>query len=533
MTEPLIEPGPSPDERKRRAFTRWSVRVAVLVVLAGIVLAVWHPWRRGDPLAAFADIRFIDSVAVLSIENRTGDTAMAHLCAGITDEIVGRLKRVGLIKVSDPYSVQQLVALELTAGQLADSLGVEKLVLGSLYATADGVRLNMRVSKGATGELLSTRRYDWNADYRLETAPNLAQAFVDDYVDAIPLTTVPAQPPPTAYSPGHEAYLIGRASLGRRTAAGLARARAAFNEALALDSAYADAYAGLSNVYALSLAYRYQIGVDGYRAAAMALAAANRAIELDPELAAGYTARGYLASRSFAPVAQVASDCRRAIDLEPSEADVLSWCARVLSQRGDIEAAFRASRQAIALDPQNAGRRLALAYDALSLERYDRAAAEAHLAGELEPELMLPRAIEARAHLLARRSERCVAMDLGPHAGLRATCLYDLGRREQASAIVDSLLAALAAGALEDTIFTDVIRAEDLAVYYAWIGDPVESLRWVRRAYELSPSGVEPRVLESALFGRVREDPRFSREVERIRAGIWDRVRRESEALTN
>ncbi len=97
---------------------------------------------------------------------------------------------------------------------------------------------------------------------------------------------------------------------------------------------------------------------------------------------------------------------------------------------------------------------------------------------------------------------------------------------------MDSLAAALEAGTLEDTVFTAVIRAEDLAVHYAWAGDPAKSLDWVRRAYRMSPSGVEPRVLESALFDRPRQDPRFSREVERIRAGIWDRVRRESEAIT-
>ncbi|UCC74652.1 MAG: hypothetical protein JSV86_08920 [Gemmatimonadota bacterium] len=507
--------------------------IAAPVVLAGAVLVVWHPWRQDDPLAAFANLRFIDSVAVLPIENRTGDPAMEHLCAGVTDEIVARLKRLGSIKASDPYSVERLLALELTARQLADSLGVEKLVSGALYATADGIRLNMRVSNGGTGEALSTWRYEWVADHRFETALNLAQSFVDDYVDAIPLVTVPAGGPSVAHSVGHEAYLIGRAALGRRTAAGLARARVAFGEALALDSAYADAYAGLSNVYALSLAYRYRIGVDGngYRAAGLALIMANRAIALDPELASGFTARGYLASRSFAPVEQVASDCRRAIDLEPSAADVLSWCARVLGQRGDVDAAWRAAEQAIALDPQNAGRRLALAYDALALGRYERAAAEAHLAGELEPELTLPRAIEARAHLLAGRAERCVAMGLGPHAGLRATCLYELGHREEAAATIDSLVAALEAGTLEDTVFTDVIRTEDLATYYAWVGDPAESLRWVRRAYELSPSGVEPRVLESVIFDRVRQDARFSREVERIRAGIWARVQLEARGL--
>jgi TolB-like protein len=503
-----------------------------LLVLAIVLVVVWRPWRRPDPLAAFANLRFIDSVAVLPIENRTGDDVMAHLSAGITDEIVGRLKQLGAIKVSDPYSVERLLALELTARQLADSLGVEKLVYGALYSTTDGIRLNLRVSSGASGETLSTWRYEWNADYRFDAALNLAQAFVDDYADAIPLIAVPAAAPATTHSPGHEAYLIGRASLGRRTAAGLARARTAFRAALALDSAYADAYAGLSNVYALSLAYRYKIGVDGdgYRSAGLALAMANRAIELDPDLADGYTARGYLASRSFAPVGQVASDCRRAIDLEPSAADVLSWCARVLNQRGDVDAAIHAAEQAIALDPQNAGRRLALAYDALARGLYDRAADEANLAGELQPELMLPRAIEARAHLLAGRAARCAEIELGPHAGLRATCLHELGQQEEASAIIDSLAAAVVSGTMGDAVFTDVIRAEDLATYYAWVGNPEAALEWVRRAYNMSPSGVEPRVLESALFDRAQADDTFRREVDRIRAGIWERVQRESEA---
>ncbi len=502
---------------------------AVIMIVA-VTLVLWRPWSQRDPLEAFADISFIDSVAVLPIESRADDPRLQNLSAGITDEIVGRLKRVGLIKVSDPYSVQRLLGLQLTARQLADSLRVEKLVSGSLYETADGVRLNMRVSHGGSGQILSTGRYDWHSDYRYETALNIAQSFVDDYVASIPLTTVPASGPPAALSPGHEAYLVGRAALGRRTAAGLARARSAFSEALALDSTYTDAYAGLSSVYALSLAYRYRIGVDGYRAAGLALTLANRAVQLDPKHAAGYTARGYLASRSFAPVTQVAADCRRAIDLEPSAADVLSWCARVLNQRGEVEAAFRAAEQAIALDPQNAGRRLALAYDALSLGRYDRAASEAHLAGELEPELMLPRAIEARAHLLAGRSDRCLAMELGPHAGIRAACLHASGQPREAAAIADSLAAALRAGRWHDPVFTEVIPAEDLATYYAWTGDAARALEWTRRAYDLSPSGVEPRVLESALYDRVRNDPRFGGEVERIRSEIWDRVRRASAA---
>ena len=77
-------------------------------------------------------------------------------------------------------------------------------------------------------------------------------------------------------------------------------------------------------------------------------------------------------------------------------------------------------------------------------------------------------------------------------------------------------------------IDTEVIPVEDLATYYGWVGDAEKSLEWVLRAYELSPSGVEPRVIESALFERVREDPRFRRGVDRVRSGIWDRVRAQS-----
>ena len=526
MSDTSSSPSDSKAVGKRR---RLYGAAGGVVVVAGLAVTLWHPWQRPDPLAAFANVRFIDSVAVLTIENRTGDPAMEHLSAGLAEEVVGRLKGVGVIKVSDPYSVQTLTALELTTRQLADSLGVERLILGSLYRTANGVRLNMRVSNGATGDIVSTRWYEWNSSDGMDTAYNLAQLFVEDYVAAMPLVEVPGWTQPTAHSPGHESYLVGKTWLGRRTAEGLSRAHAAFAKAIAEDSAYADAYSGLSNVYALTLAYRYRIGIDGYRAAGLALALADRAIKIDPNRSAGYAARGYIASRSFAPVGQVASDCRRAIDLEPGAADILSWCARVLNQRGETDAAFRVAEQAITMDPQNAGRRLALAYDALALGLYDRAVGEAHLAGQLEPDLMLPRAIEARAHLLAGRAKRCAGMELGPHAGIRAMCLHELNRREAARAIVDSLVAGLGNATIPDRIFTDVVRVEDLATYYAWIGDADASLEWVARAFQLSPSGVEPRVLESALFEHVRDDPRFKREVESIRSGIWERVRRESQ----
>ncbi len=86
-------------------------------------------------------------------------------------------------------------------------------------------------------------------------------------------------------------------------------------------------------------------------------------------------------------------------------------------------------------------------------------------------------------------------------------------------------------GTTHDMTFTDVVRAEDLASYFARTGDAREALRWARHAYELSPTGIEVRVLESELFDRVRDDPVFSREIGRIRDAIWDRVQQAASNL--
>jgi hypothetical protein len=100
-----------------------------------------------------------------------------------------------------------------------------------------------------------------------------------------------------------------------------------------------------------------------------------------------------------------------------------------------------------------------------------------------------------------------------------------MGRVEEAAAIVDSVRAALETGTIEDEVFNEVVRLSDLAVHYAWLGDPAESLRWLERAYQRSPSGVDTRVLDSPLFDRVRHLGGFEQRVERIQSRVWGRVR--------
>ncbi|MGD8496858.1 MAG: hypothetical protein PVF05_11760 [Gemmatimonadales bacterium] len=522
----LESPAPAEDSRADAAARpRWRLRlwhgVVAAVVLAGVYLL-----RPRSPVAeslAAPVVAFVDSVAILPIENHTGDSAFAELVAATRDLMVGRLLSVGSVKVTDAFSSRRYAELPITPRQMADSMGVEKMVYASLYDAP--LRLRLSVNDGESSTPLWTAEYTPDMSDPSGLAAFFADSFAAEYLQhsAARATARPEVAERSAEDSGLSAR--GWDALGERTAAGLAEAREAFAEAIAADSMDARAYAGLSEAHSLSLAYRYATGNTGYRDAGLALAYANRAIELDSTVVQGYEARIYVATRSSAPLEEVIPDCRQALTRAPASPAANSWCGRVFNQQGDDEVALETMRRAIDSDPRNAGRRLALAYSALKQGEVDLAIEQADEAGRLEPTLMLSRAIEARALLLAGRTADCLRMELGPHAGIRAACLHEAGRPAEARAIVDSLEAAIRADALDDSTYTAVVRAEDLATYYAWIGDADGATEWAITAYTMSPLGVEMRVVESPLFDRVRDDGRFSREVVRMRNRVWSHVK--------
>ena len=196
-------------------------------------------------------------------------------------------------------------------------------------------------------------------------------------------------------------------------------------------------------------------------------------------------------------------------------------------REGYFEQALAEAQRAVQLDPLSPARRTGLAYEALRARDYGLAIDQARTARSYGEEVILPRAIQALALLLSGRAEECLELGLGPHAGIRAMCLHDLGRVDQAEAIIGSLRATVQAGEQAHSDFTNVIPAGDLAAYLAWTGSPDRALPWVHRAFALSPSGIDPRVLESGVFVLLLADGQMRREVSEIRDRIWIRVQRE------
>jgi serine/threonine-protein kinase len=504
------------NSRRRRTLLGTGILAVVLLVL------LMRSARSPDTARAASP--YADSVAVMPCDNLTGDTSYLHLALGITDEVITHLSQVRELKVSGRHSVTVAKAGSLPIPELSRSLGVGYVLQCAIHVFGEQLRVTAQLLD-RSGAGMMAQSYEADLATGFEAHDRLAGAITDDVTSQLGVTNDVVLLSHREHREGHANFLAGTAALARRTPTGLRRAIEQLELAIEIDPDYAAAYAALSQAYALAITYRYDVGLGGYDMAGRALSLAQRAIVLDSMLAEGYAARGYLRAIALAPPGDAAQDFERARGLQPNAPNVPSWMSRVYADRGQRERAFGAAQRAVDLDPRHAGRRIGVAYLALHLRRYDLAIAEARMARQLEPELMLPAAIEARALLLDGDPASCLQVPLGPHQVVRAMCLAAMGREAEAARIVDSVTAALSrpeSQPLGD--YTEVLVAEDLACYFAYAGDAQAALNWLSRAYSDSPTGVEVRVFESELFDAVRDDELFQRVARQIRAGIWSQV---------
>src|SRR5256712_150917 len=505
-------------------------RMVVAASLAGAValaaLAVlWHPWRR--PARAALAMADVASVAVLPFENLTGSPNDLYLSDGMTEEVIGQLAQVPGLKVISRTSTEALKGAHLTLRQIADTLGVRHILEGSVRHAGNRIRVAVDLIDATTDAHVWASRYDRDLTDLFGVQDEIARHVADSLVSAVGIRRALSRLPRTVHPGAYEAYLIGRSLMYRRTREGLRGAREQFERAIAQDSAYAPAYAGLASVYQLWVVYAYS-GVDLYEADGRAVAMANRAIVLDSDLAEGYAARGRAMMGAWAPAQGIAADFKRALELRPNSPDVHQWYAGFLARQGRYDEGLAEAERAVALDPVAPGVRIAFSQAALAGRRYEVAEREAAGAVALEPSLVAARMYQALGDLLSGKPDRCALASLGAYVGVRAMCLHSLGRVREATQIADSLRAAFKAGTASDSSFSPVVVTRGLAEYSAWTGSAEESLAWLERAYAISPEGEDWRIIASALYDKVRNDPRFTAGLQRARTQIYDRVRRAS-----
>lgn len=496
-----------------------------LLILAAAALLLWRPWSRAAGAATSAGRT--TSVAVLPPEYFRPDSAVAATLANLVDHISNDLSRVEGLKVVNYMSVGALLRRGTATPPLKEmgkALGVENFILFVPGRSTRGTELSVQLINAATQAQLWVTRY----------TPDSANFddINDDVVSRVThaLLGQGAPLPAEAHSArarragAHGDYLAGQRALRRRTPEGVSEAIRFFESAIRLDSTHAEAIGRLATALALQLSYGYRTTLPSYPTAARALVLAERAMRLEPRRGDPVAFRAYIEYLAFAPLAAVRADFERAIRMRPSEADVAGWHALMLLREEKLEESLAESRRALELDPLSSARHLTYALAALGARRYGVARLEARRASEMEPTLRRARQVEALAMLLQDRGALCITMELAPYAGVKAMRLRAAGRDTESRVMVDSLRAVAALDGETDAVYSDVVPAQELATYYAWIGNAEESLKYLRLAFRRSPVGFDQRIVQSGVFDRVRETPGFSEELSRLQDAAWPRV---------
>jgi len=341
-------------QARRQRLLLWLS--AILLVLLLLAIGSWV-WTRRAALTSAYKISAAGisekSIAVLPLENLSEEKENAYFADGIQDDLLSNLSKIKDLKVISRTSVTQYKAgITRNLKEIAQQLGVSKVVEGSVRRSGHHVRVSVQLI-----DALTDRRI-WSENYDRTLADSLAMQgeLATEIAASVGATLTPqekarVQAQPTNNAEAYDAYLRGRAItlLAMSERPNLERAVRSYEEAVKLDPNFALAWVYISR--AQSIYYR---NVDPSPAQlATAKDALDRALALDPNLPEAHLARGYYRFQVERDLPGALSEFQKAEQGLPNNADVFTAISMIQRRRGHSDEAIEAARRAVGLDPRN------------------------------------------------------------------------------------------------------------------------------------------------------------------------------------
>ena len=260
----------------------------------------------------------IESIAVLPFANLGGDPEQDYFCEGLAEEILNALTRVPGLRVTARTSSFAFRGKEHDIRRIGHMLNVKAILEGSIRYSGNLIRITVQLIDAGSGYHLWSESYDREMTGVFAVQEEIAQAIARLLKVKLGATRAgPLVRRGTENQHAHNACLEGRHYTLLLTAAGMARGRACYQRAIALDPLYADAYAGLAEHHYILAFYLHTRPREVLPAA---LAAAERALEIDLYCAAAYSIRGSLRVVYQYDWTGALEDLTRALELNPSDA---------------------------------------------------------------------------------------------------------------------------------------------------------------------------------------------------------------------
>jgi TolB-like protein/Tfp pilus assembly protein PilF len=493
----VLAPEPS---GARRSSGRPLLLYGAIVAAALLALGYFGFERRNQSTLATPTA----SIAVLPLANESGEPSQQYFSDGISEDLISALGQFPGLKVIGRSSSSQFRDSKEDSRSIGAKLGVARLLEGSVRKSGDTIRVSAELVDTADGSMQWSEQYDRPYQDLFALQDEITHAVASALrTKLLPGEHAVAQSdrPPSGSLEAYNALLQGRFYASHGTEPELRKAVEFFTQATQLDPHYALAWSVLSQSWN-TLGGRFLEGAPMQAARANARAAAERARELSPELAAVHVALGSVLLTEFDWRGSEA-EYRRALALVPGDVDALFSFARLQATFGQPERAVELTRQALATDPLRAVWYSWLAGYLSGLNRLDEAERTIRRAIELQPG-----AAVSHERLTIIEVQRGDAQ-----AALAAAQQEPAGSWQRSALALATQIGSdrkVADAALRRLVEEDAGgSAYQIAQVYALRNDARATFEWLDRAWSNRDSGILYLRFDP-LIARFKDDPRFA-----------------------
>jgi TolB-like protein/DNA-binding winged helix-turn-helix (wHTH) protein/TolA-binding protein len=498
------EPPVSGHVRPRKLTVLWVttsvVAVFALALIGSNVLRLRNRLlRRPAPVT-------IHSIAVLPLENFSGDPAEDYFADGMTDELTTNLAKVSSLGVIGRTSVMRYKGTHESIPEIARELKVDSVVEGSVVRDGDNVRITAQLIDGPSGRHLWADDFERSRSDVLQLQKEVALKIVQQIRATLtPDETIRLSSARPVDPKAYEANLKGRSYWNQRSEAGIKKAIEQFNAAIQADGSYAEAYSGLADSYTALGYFSYRNPNDVFPPAK---AAADKALELDPTLAEAHASLGYYNLYYAWDWKESEKEFRRAIALNPNYATAHEWYSVYLLAMGRPDEAMVEIRRAQQLDPLSPLINTDVGFQFYYDKRYDEAIQQLRNTLQTDPKfplahLWLGRAYQQKGMYEEAISEYRQTDTSWPEWVVSLAAIGNVegiaGKTSEARDMLSKL------NTLSEVKY---VTPYGTALLYAGLGDKVQTFNWLDRAVQgrshwLVWIRLDPR------WENVKTDPRF------------------------
>ena len=497
---------------------KWpTLAVAAVTLLAALIYAAMHIGVHTESRPAEAAIgpQVIHSIAVLPLDNYSGDPTQDYFAEGMTDELTTDLATISQLRVISRGSVMQFKGEHRPpAPEIAKSLNVDAILEGSVIRSGDKVRITAQLIDARADKHLWAKSFERNSRDVLALQDELASAIAAEInVQLTPSEQSRLASAPSVNPEAHDAYLKGRYFFNRPSDENLKTAIEQFELAVKLSPNFAPAYSGLSDAY---LWAGYNEGVlSATEAKSKAKAAAEKAIQLDDASAEGHTSMAVFKLFYDYDWAGCEREFHRALELNPNYAFAHDQFGLALAFQGRLDEAIAEGNHASELDPLSPQIPLDNAIALSWHGEYQAALEQLRKSSNLDPSYFMPSWQHGWVDLQAGKVSDAIP-ELQKSRAMDAPAFVSAWLGYALAASGDRTRALVEIEDMKKHSLHGYVPAFNLAIVYLGLGDRQHALDYLEQAYAADSQWL-CWLKEDRIFVPLHAEPRYIALMKKLR----------------